>query len=202
VLGQAAGLMPIYEYCISINLLCVWKGEAYAIYGLKLDENPERGAYVLMAETQSATTERTPIRDGLLTGALSNLDEVRLLGSRCSQCGETSLGRAKVCANCGQATITEIPLSNHGVLWTFTVVRHRPPGDYKGPDPFVPFGMGLVELPEGLRVLSPIQCDVAQLKIGLQLRFKPVVRKESDGREIVSFTFESADDGRRFGSNE
>jgi uncharacterized OB-fold protein len=147
----------------------------------------------LMAETVNATTDRTPIRDGLLTGALSNLDEVRLVGSRCSECGETSLARAKVCANCGKATITELPLSNHGVLWTYTVVRHRPPGDYKGPDPFVPFGMGLVELPEGLRVLSPVHCDVSQLKIGLEVRFRPVIRKNSEGREIVSFTFEPTD---------
>jgi uncharacterized protein len=143
-----------------------------------------------MTEIENVASERASIREDLLTGPLSNLDEVRLVGSRCSDCSETSLGRAALCANCGQATVTHIPLSNRGVLWTYTVVRHRPPGDYKGPDPFVPFGLGLVELPEGLRVLAPLHCDITQLKIGLELRFKPVLRKESDGREIVSFSFE------------
>ena len=81
-------------------------------------------------------------------------------------------------------------MSNRGVLWTYTVVRHRPPGNYKGPDPFAPFGMGLVELPEGLRVLTPIHCDINRLKIGLELQLRPVVRKDADSREVVSFTFE------------
>jgi uncharacterized protein len=143
-----------------------------------------------MAESSNTICDRTPIRDNLLMGPLSDLDQVRLAGSRCSECGETSLGRTSVCANCGRQTVTEISLSKRGTLWTYTVVRHRPPGDYKGPDPFVPFGLGLVELPEGLRVLAPIQCDIGQLKIGLAVLFKPFVRRETDGREIVSFAFE------------
>jgi hypothetical protein len=53
----------------------------------------------------------------------------------------------------------------------------------------VPFGLGLIELPDGLRVLSPIHCDVEKLKIGLELRFKPYVRRE-DGHEVVAFAFE------------
>jgi uncharacterized OB-fold protein len=143
-----------------------------------------------MMESNKTTSERVPIREGLLTGPLHELDRVRLAGSLCSECGETSLGRTRFCANCGRDTVSEIPLSSRGTLWTYTIVRHRPPGDYKGPDPFVPFGLGLVELPEGLRVLAPVQCDVEKLKIGLGLQFKPVVRKDADGREVISFTFE------------
>jgi uncharacterized protein len=143
-----------------------------------------------MAESGDAVSDRAPIRDGLFTGLLSDLDRVRLAGSRCSECGETSLGQTNFCANCGRETVSEISLSRLGTLWTYTVVRHRPAGDYKGPDPFVPFGLGLVELPEGLRVLAPIQCDITQLKIGLAVQFKPIVRRDSDGREVVSFAFE------------
>jgi hypothetical protein len=134
--------------------------------------------------------KRVPICEDLLIGSLDELNQVRLVGSRCSACGETSLGRRNVCPNCGRETVSEIPLSNRGVLWTYTVVRHRPPGNYKGPDPFAPFGMGLVELPEGLRVLTPIHCDINRLKIGLELQLRPVVRKDADSREVVSFTFE------------
>lgn len=143
-----------------------------------------------MAESSNVASDRVPIRGGLFTGPLSELDHLRLGGSRCSECGETSLCVTNVCANCGRETVSEISLSARGTLWTYTVVRHRPPGDYKGPDPFVPFGLGLVELPEGLRVLAPIECDIAQLKIGLAVQFKPVVRRYSDGREVVSFAFE------------
>ncbi len=35
--------------------------------------------------------------------------------------------------------------------------------------PFVPFGLGLVELPEGIRIISPIDADVDKLNIGMEL---------------------------------
>lgn len=148
-----------------------------------------------MSVSKNPTGERVPIRDGLLTGPLLQLDRVRLAGCKCTTCGETSLGNKSICPNCGRDTVREIALSNRGVLWSYTVARHRPPGNYKGPDPFVPFGLGLVELPEGLRVLSPIHCDIDQLKIGLELQFKPYVRHDEDGRDVVAFTFEPANKG-------
>lgn len=142
-----------------------------------------------------AACQRVPIRDGLLAGPLSQLDRVRLAGCKCTSCGETSLGSKTICPNCGGDTVREVSLNNRGVLWSCTVVRHRPPGNYMGPDPFVPFGLGLVELPDGLRVLSPVHCDIDKLKIGLELQFKPYVRKDDDGREVVAFTFEPVNKG-------
>ena len=141
--------------------------------------------------TKGPTGERVPIREGLLSGPLSQLERVTLAGCKCTNCGETSLGSKSICPNCGRDTVQEVPLGSRGVLWSYTVVRHRPPGNYKGPDPFVPFGLGLVELPEGLRVLSPIHCDIDKLKIGLELQFKPYVRQDADGREVVAFMFET-----------
>src|SRR5262245_18799618 len=142
-----------------------------------------------MSANNNSATERVPIREGLLIGPLAELDRVRLAGCKCTSCGETSLGTKSVCPNCGRNTVQEVALANQGSLWSFTVVRHRPPGNYKGPEPFVPFGLGLVELPEGLRVLSPIQCDVEKLKIGLSLQFKPYVRHDEDGRDVVAFAY-------------
>lgn len=132
---------------------------------------------------------RIPIREGLLTTPLDDLGKVRLQGSRCSNCGETTLGMSTACPNCGRETVSALPLSGRGTLWTYTVVRHKPPGNYQGPDPFVPFGMGLVELPEGLRVLSPIDCPIEKLKIGLPLEFVAGVQAGSTKPEVVAFTF-------------
>jgi len=144
--------------------------------------------------SENPVRERVPIREGLLSGSLMELEGIRLAGGKCTSCGETSLGKKSVCPNCGRDTVREVSLSDRGVLWSFTVVRHRPPGNYKGPEPFVPFGLGLVELPDGLRVLSPIQCDIDKLKIGLDLRFKPYVRLDAE-RDVVAFAFESAGKG-------
>jgi uncharacterized OB-fold protein len=154
------------------------------------DSEPNPGNHEMPSETTNdrAVRDRVPLRDGLLSGPLSFLDDVRLAGSKCGTCGETSLGKATVCPNCGRNTVGEVSLSDRGVLWSFTVVRHKPPGDYRGAEPFAPFGLGLVELPEGLRVLSPIECAIDQLTIGLKLRFKPYVRRDSE-REVVAFTF-------------
>ena len=130
-----------------------------------------------------------PLREGLLTGVLDQLGSVRLAGCKCAGCGEVSLGERAICPNCGRDAVKTVSLGNVGTLWSFTVIRHRPPGDYRGPNPFVPFGLGLVELLEGLRVLSPIDCDVDALRIGLPLRFKPYVRHDPD-KDVIAFAFE------------
>jgi len=132
---------------------------------------------------------RVAIRDGLLTTPLDDLSKVHLQGSRCSNCGETTIGKNTVCPNCGRDTVSTLPLSTRGTVWTYTVVRHKPPGNYKGPDPFVPFAMGLVELAEGVRVLSPIDCPIEKLKIGLPVEFRASVRPGSTQPEVVTFTF-------------
>jgi uncharacterized OB-fold protein len=129
------------------------------------------------------------VRDGLLTGPLSDLKQVRLQGTRCTSCNETTLGQNSVCPNCGRNELVSVSLAQRGVLWTYTVVRHRPPGDYRGPDPFQPFGLGLVELPEGLRVLAPIEADITRLEIGMPLEFRARVRVDPDDREVVTFAF-------------
>jgi uncharacterized OB-fold protein len=147
----------------------------------------------MQSSTELPVSARVPIKDGLLCGSLADLATVRLAGSRCTSCGETTLGDKAVCANCGSTGVSPVALSSHGILWSFTVVRHRPPGNYKGPDPFEPFGLGLVELPDGLRVFSPVTCPIDELRIGAPLAFKPYVRVEPDGREVVAFTFVPAE---------
>jgi hypothetical protein len=80
-----------------------------------------------------------PVGDGLLTAPLYPLEDVRLLGTRCKKCNEVMFGRLPSCANCASEEVEEVPLSNHGILWTYTIIYHCPPGDYRGPkDPFVP----------------------------------------------------------------
>ena len=138
---------------------------------------------------------RVPIREGLLSAPLTDLSAVRLLGSRCTSCGETALGTAEICANCGRDTVNSLPLSRRGLVWTYTIVRHKPPGDYKGPDPFVPFALGLVELPEGLRVLTPIECALEQVCIGVPVEFRAFVREPDSEPEVVSFAFAPSAEG-------
>jgi hypothetical protein len=143
-----------------------------------------------MSQVSSNEKKQIPIKDGLFTTPLSPLAQVRLMGSKCENCSEVSLGKRQACGNCGGANLEEAPLSRKGKLWTYTVIRHRPPGDYKGPDPFVPFGLGLVELPEGIRVLSPIQCELGKIKVGMELEMEvfPLYTDENQN-EVMAFRF-------------
>ena len=130
-----------------------------------------------------------PIREGLLLNTSQGLDHVRLAGSQCNNCGEVSLGSIPLCPNCGGDQMNQIALSDRGTLWTYTVARHKPPGDYRGPEPFEPFGVGLIELPEGVRVMSRIDGEIDKLRVGKMMIFTPSLRHESNGEDVVTFCF-------------
>ena len=139
--------------------------------------------------SNSGGTKVRPIREGLLAGELTSLDNVALAGTACSSCGEVTLGHVALCANCGSDATKPLRLSNDGTVYTFTVARHKPPGDYRGPEPFEPFGYALVELPEGLRVVTRVDCDVETLHVGMPVRFTPYLRHDKDGSLTVTFTY-------------
>ena len=83
-----------------------------------------------------------PVLDGLFT-----VDPPRLLGARCFGCGDHHFPRLGQCPYCGADEVEPVEMSDHGTLWGWTTVHHPPPG-YHGE---VPFGFGIVELPEGGR---------------------------------------------------
>ncbi|MDR1874541.1 MAG: OB-fold domain-containing protein [Synergistaceae bacterium] len=134
-----------------------------------------------------------PVGEGLLTTPLSPAENVRINGSRCSECGEVMLGSYKSCANCGGESMQQIPLGKRGKVWTYTVIRHQPPGQYRGPkDPFVPFAEGLVELPEGIRVVSALDCDLEKVHIGMEVELVVYeLYQNEQGQPVMAFKFKA-----------
>ena len=146
--------------------------------------------------TTENQTPCIPIKNGLLTTPLIPLGQVRLVGSKCANCGEVAFGTVTSCPNCAGSKLETIALSDTGTLWTYTVIRNRPPGDYRGPDPFVPFGEGLVEMPEGIRVLSPLAGDVDKLAIGMKMKFEAYkLYQNADGADVIAFMFVAVQEG-------
>lgn len=137
-----------------------------------------------MLRTDEATGP-SPVRKGIFAGDLRNPAALQLAGSRCSACAEATLGENSACPNCGSEEVRPIVLSNEGSVWTYTVVRHKPPGDYKGPEPFAPFALGLIDLPDGLRVVAPIAGDVDRVQIGTKVRFHAYARPDG----VVEFNY-------------
>ena len=145
----------------------------------------EEGAPVVIEKKQ------VPIKEGFFAGSLTPFENVRLKGLRCLSCGEVFLGKRFACENCQNTKMEDIVLGRKGKLYSYTVIRARPRPPYVGPDPFVPFAVGWVELPEGLRILSVLtDCDVDAIEIDMDVEL--VVGKlceDEEGNEMIAFKF-------------
>lgn len=80
--------------------------------------------------------------------------DVSLRGSRCRRCGNVAYPAASGCQRCGSAELQVQELARQGTVWAHTVQRFAPKSPPYVPPPggFVPFAVGYVELPDGVRV--------------------------------------------------
>ena len=89
-----------------------------------------------------------------------------LTGSRCLHCGTVAFPPARGCQRCGHRSTEALELSPRGTVWGFTVQRFAPKSPpYVVPEGgFVPFAVGYVELPEGVKVEAVLDCtDFSEL---------------------------------------
>jgi uncharacterized OB-fold protein len=123
----------------------------------------------------------------------------RLLGTRCTVCGTHYFPRTPRCTNptCRSASVEEAMLGPKGVLFSYTVQHYPPPAPFRYDQPFQPYGVGLVELEQGLRVIALLKLDPAALKIGMPLELV-IDRLATDekGRDVVTWKFAPGGDGR------
>jgi len=134
--------------------------------------------------------KRRSVGEGLFAGTLDMLDDLHLAGIRCRVCSATSFGRVELCPNCGAPDVEPIALCRQGALVTYSVLRHAPPGNYRGPRPYVPFAIGLVSLPEGVAVVAPLDVVLDEVTIGMPLTLAPhILYCDEDGTEVVAFAF-------------
>jgi uncharacterized OB-fold protein len=134
------------------------------------------------------TREQVPIAPGLFAW----LDDgAHLLGSKCKECGEVTFPATSFCPQCCRQTTENVSLSQRGRLHSFTVQRFKPPPPYKGLEPFEPYGVGVIELPEGLRVTAVLEeSDPNRLRVGQQMEL--IITKffeDEQGRDVVSYKF-------------
>ena len=88
-------------------------------------------------------------------------------------------------------------LPRRGTLWTFTTQEFLPKEPYAGGETvetFTPFGVGLVQLDDVVRVEARLtESDPAKLHIGMAVRLVIVpFRHDPDGTEVMTFAFEPA----------
>ncbi|MCW2796424.1 OB-fold domain-containing protein [Nocardioides sp.] len=97
-----------------------------------------------------------------------------LVGSRCTTCATVFFPRTGgFCRNpaCSGEEFEGIELSRRGRIWSYTDAQYQPPPPYiPATDPYVPFALAAVELPEGLVVLGQVAggYGVADLEVGAE----------------------------------
>ena len=113
----------------------------------------------------------TPVIEGWFTTG----PEPALIGSRCTKCGSVFFPRtAGFCRNpvCDGEDFEETGLSRRGTVWSYTDAQYQPPAPYiPASEPYVPFALAAVELPEGFVVLGQLAhgYGVADVRVGSEV---------------------------------
>lgn len=132
--------------------------------------------------------EPRPIHPGLF---VDDVDGPRLLAAHCAACDRLHFPAGTVCPYCAADGCRERRVGPAGRLWLYTAVTSRPPG-YRGE---VPFGFGVVELPDGLRVVARLtEARLDCLRDGLPVRLviAELFRDDADC-PVLSYAFRPED---------
>jgi uncharacterized protein len=124
------------------------------------------------------TTSFAPIAEGLWTSEA----EPRLIGGRLPS------GKVVFPFPQGDAAqdVEPYALSRHGTLWSWTRQDFQPKEPFEGPEPFVPYLLGYVELPGEVIVETLIvDAKLDDLKLGMAMEF--VVTPFDDARSTYAF---------------
>lgn len=135
---------------------------------------------------------QVPIHPGLFT-LPGDPRGTRLLAGRCEACGKRHFPAGDTCPFCTAGGCTTDAVGATGTIYLHTVVNARPPG-YRGE---VPYGFGIVDLPEGLRVVSRLaesSLDALRPGLAVELEVAPLFTNDA-GDEVLSFTYRPARDG-------
>jgi uncharacterized OB-fold protein len=118
----------------------------------------------------------------------------QLIGSTCGSCGATVFPAQPRCPRCSRADMSDVLLPRRGTLVAWTTQGFPPGAPYKGPvgKDFVPFGVGLVQLDDVVRVEGRLtENDPAKLEFGMEVELTMVpFATDADGDELVTFAFQ------------
>lgn len=122
------------------------------------------------------------------------LNEEKLMGSRCKECGAVFVPPRPVCITCYQPNMQWVEMKGIGKLAAFTCITIAPPFMIEqGYNRKNPYCSGVVELNEGGRVDARIEgVDAANpesITVGMPLRVKFLHRGEGD-KGITYLAFE------------
>ena len=148
----------------------------------------------MQAPTEQTPTEQTPSEQVPVAEDLFRLtpDGPALLGTRCSGCGTHYFPQSLSCRNpqCQDKVVEPVELGRRGSLYSYTVQAYRPPALFKM-EPWAPYVIALVELPEGLRVLGMLTgCQIDEVRIGMPVALViETLYTDEHGRDVATYKY-------------
>lgn len=116
-----------------------------------------------------------------------------LVGSSCGACQAVTFPPQDRCPKCSGARMSDILLPRRGTVVAWTTQGFPPGPPYAGPtgDDFTPFGVGLVQLGDVVRVEGRLtESDPAKLTFGMEVELTMVpLAMNENGDEIITFAF-------------
>jgi len=109
--------------------------------------------------------------------------EKRLLLQWCRRCERAVFYPRDFCSHCAGASLSWKDASGDGVVYAVSIM-HRPGNPMMAPE--VPYAVAIVELKEGVRMLSNlVHCDPGEVHVGMsvQVTWAPL----ADGRHLPLF---------------
>jgi len=131
-----------------------------------------------------------PVAEGLFA---ETAEGPRLLGSTCATCGTPYFPKSPVCRNpaCANSRMEDAGFGPKGTLWSYTVQYYPPPPPAKYDEPYVPYALAIIDLPEGLRVLARISTGTPEdVVVGADVEL--VIEKlytAADGSDVLTWKF-------------
>ena len=126
---------------------------------------------------------KVPVREGLFTWPS---EHPKILVSKCSVCGELAFPQQDFCPECCTETMQPAVLSDKGKLISFSGMATAPPG-FKGT---VPYTVGVVEFPEGIRILGlTTEKTVESLTAGMKVEVIIDTAFVEENKEFVTYKY-------------
>ncbi len=136
------------------------------------------------------TSQSVHAAEGLFT---ETADGPRLLGSKCASCGTPYFPKSAVCHNpeCRESKMDEASFGPRGTLWSCAIQNYPPPPPARYEEPYTPYALGMVDMPEGLRVVARISTDDPEgVRVGAEVEL--VLERlclDEDGNEVITWKF-------------
>ncbi|MGV0791461.1 Zn-ribbon domain-containing OB-fold protein [Mycolicibacterium sp. XJ1819] len=122
-------------------------------------------------------------------------DNPQLVGSKCAECTAVVWPKQNRCSRCSSPDVSEERLPRRGTLVAWTTQGFVPKQPYAGgetDETFTPFGVGLVQLGDAVRVEARLtEADPAKLRFGMEVElvFIPFYT-DDNGDEILTWAFQ------------